>query len=161
LVITLIVLCALPIVLWLGFWALLIGGEAANQFVNSGSATGDAAVVEVSKSVGNDLLAPVRGKITNARAEWTAPDFHGDRSAYLSFDVPTPQIPILEAHMIAQLSARRNGAPPDRPARMPTSNDTPGWFKQALPNPVFYECGFVSIGMSRQTGLVLIRYWAW
>lgn len=125
-----------------------------DDFLNSGSATGQAAM---------DRCAPflhgVSGwrSATNERAEWTASDFHGDNSEHFAFTIPLEDVAAVEASM-RQIWDSNSGVQRDE---MPTSNDVPTWWSKSLPDGIYFEEGFDSIGISRTTGLVQVRHWAW
>src|SRR5690349_5637490 len=81
----------LPLLFYGCLYAVVLGPWLVNAVVNSGSATGPAAIERAAKILGNVGGGRWRSAASNARATWTAPDFHGDNSEYFAFDLPVAE----------------------------------------------------------------------
>lgn len=149
-----------PLLLFGGLRSVFFLAETLNTWQNSGTATGNAALARAGKYLGPAASAFL-GRATNARGEWLPPDFHGDDSQYYAFDLPVADVPAFERAIVADWSGGPNYRGPGEIASMPLANNDPSWMQAPMPNGAFYERGFESIGVSRSTGHILVRHWAW
>src|SRR5918993_882406 len=73
-------LLGVPLLLYGCLYVVAVGPWVVSDVANSGSTTGPAAIERAGKILGNVGGGRWRTIASNARAEWTAPDFHGDNS---------------------------------------------------------------------------------
>ena len=155
-----LLLVSLPALIYGCLFAAVMAPYLVNDVVNSGSATGSKALERAADVLGDVDGGRWKDKATNARAEWTAPDFHGDETAYFGFDLPLSYVPAFEAAIEAAWSDHKLYAGPDKIKEMPRADD-PKWMYEPLPDAVYYERGVDTVGISRTTGRVLVRRWEW
>lgn len=154
-------LVGLPVLFYGCLYAVALGPWLVNDVVNSGSATGASAIERAGKILGNVGGGSWRTTASNARAKWTAPDFHGDNSEYFAFNLPPQEIAAFEEAIRAEWSKDSNFRGPNEVKAMPSANNDPDWIHERLEDGVYYQRGIETIGISRKTGRVLLRRWEW
>jgi hypothetical protein len=153
-------LIALPLLCY-GFLYALFGWWIAKDSENIGTATGQSAIQQVDEVLGNIGGGKWRSTASNARAKWTAPDFHGDSSEYYTFDLPIREVAAFEKAIQAEWSKDPNFLGPDQIKSMPSTSEDPEWIHEHLKDGVYYQRGIETIGISRKTGRVVLCRLEW
>lgn len=151
----------LPLLLFGCLVAVVLGPWLGNDVVNSGSATGEGAIQRAEKILGNVGGGRWRSAASNARAKWTAPDSHGDNSEYFAFDLPVHEIAGFEEAIRAEWSKANHFRGPDQVKSMSGGDNAPRWIHEPLEGGVFYQQGTKTIGISRETGRVVLSRREW
>jgi hypothetical protein len=134
-------------------WAVVAGPWVVHDFVGSGSASGDAALARAEQILPG---GPWRQVATNARAAWTASDFHGDESQYVTFVIPASGVSAFEASLRAAWESLPHYRGPEQVKEVPFGSNAPAWAAEPLPDAVYYRRGNDTVGVSRKTGKVLV-----
>ena len=134
-------------------WAVVVGPWIVHDFIDSGSTTGDAALDRAQQVLPGGTWKAVA---TDARAAWTASDFHGDASQYATFVIPVAEVPAFEAAVRSGWERDPHYRGPDQVKDMPVGSNAPDWMLAPLPEGVYYQCGNDAVGVSRTTGRVLV-----
>jgi hypothetical protein len=152
-------LLLIPVLLYVlqivGFNVIGFVAVITHDFVNSGSSTGDEAFRRAEREIRIDF-GDAHRFATNARAYWTADDFHGDNTEYFAFNLPVEQLPAFEGRIRTAWSADPTFEGPGKVAEVVPSGDGPEWYRESVKGSVFYRVNTGSIGINRATGRVII-----